>query len=259
MRSRLIAGIALLMILLLLLIRASSGAMSNPFGSLEDLGMWVGAILSLFVLSFLYGDNPVFRFTENLFVGVTAAYWMVMGFWSTLVPKLLGNIAPEIPVALFGMDLPLDVPVSRRLLYCIPLYLGVLLLFRLNRRYRRFSVWPLAFIFGTTAGLRLVVYLETNILGQVRSTINQVIMSGEPSLDPVAFLNACLVALGVVCCLLWFYFTQNKNRVLGAGREVGLWILMVTFGAGFGFTVMGRVALLVGRVEFLLQNWLGFI
>jgi hypothetical protein len=31
---------------------------------------------------------------------------------------------------------------------------------------------------------------------------------------------------------------------------------MVTFGAGFGYTVMGRIALLVGRVEFMLVDWL---
>ena len=145
------------------------------------------------------------------------------------------------------------------MLYCIPLVLGILLLSRLNRRSRRFSVWPLAFIFGTTAGLRLVVYIETDILGQIRSTIMAVVMAGEPTLGPVSLLNACLLAASVACCLSWFYFTQNRNPVLGACRQMGLWILMVTFGAGFGFTVMGRIALLVGRVEFLLQNWLRLI
>jgi hypothetical protein len=32
---------------------------------------------------------------------------------------------------------------------------------------------------------------------------------------------------------------------------------MVTFGASFGYTVMGRISLLVGRLTFLFQDWLG--
>jgi hypothetical protein len=31
---------------------------------------------------------------------------------------------------------------------------------------------------------------------------------------------------------------------------------MISFGAAFGFTVMGRIALLIGRLNFLLLNWL---
>ena len=41
------------------------------------LEMWVGALLTLMILSFLYRDNPFYRFAESLFVGVSAAYWMV--------------------------------------------------------------------------------------------------------------------------------------------------------------------------------------
>jgi len=34
---------------------------------------------------------------------------------------------------------------------------------------------------------------------------------------------------------------------------------MITFGAAFGYTVMGRIALLAGRLEFLLNDWLWLI
>jgi hypothetical protein len=36
-------------------------------------------------------------------------------------------------------------------------------------------------------------------------------------------------------------------------------MLMITFGAAFGYTVMGRIALLAARFEFLLDNWLWLI
>ena len=41
----------------------------------------VAAAMTLGIFSFLAGDNPFYKFTENLFVGVSAAYWMVTGFW----------------------------------------------------------------------------------------------------------------------------------------------------------------------------------
>ena len=34
---------------------------------------------------------------------------------------------------------------------------------------------------------------------------------------------------------------------------------MITFGAAFGFTVMGRIALLAARIEFLFADWLWII
>jgi hypothetical protein len=39
--------------------------------------------------------------------------------------------------------------------------------------------------------------------------------------------------------------------------RVGLVFLMVGFGAGYGYTVMSRVSLLIGRFQFLLETWLG--
>ena len=34
---------------------------------------------------------------------------------------------------------------------------------------------------------------------------------------------------------------------------------MITFGAGFGYTVMGRIALLAERLQFLFDDWLWLI
>ncbi|RME22800.1 MAG: hypothetical protein D6800_10615, partial [Candidatus Zixiibacteriota bacterium] len=50
------------------------------------------AFLTLAIMSFLYADNPIYKFAEHLFVGVSAAYWMTMGFWTTIV----GNLIPRL-------------------------------------------------------------------------------------------------------------------------------------------------------------------
>jgi len=36
-----------------------------------------------------------------------------------------------------------------------------------------------------------------------------------------------------------------------------MYFLMVSFGAGYGYTVMSRISLLIGRLQFLLYDWLG--
>jgi hypothetical protein len=259
MRRRLLITIASLFVLLLLLIRASGGAMDNPFSGAQHLGKWVAAAFTLFALSFLYGDNPFYRFTEHVFVGVTAAYWMVMGFWSTLVPKLMANIVPEIPVLVFGMDYPLNVPLARRLFYCLPLVLGLLLLARLWPRTRWVGAGSLAFIVGTTAGLRLMASLEAGFLQQIGNSIVPLVSLSEKGLAIGPTLNGLILVGGLICCLCYFTFDRRAQGLLRLPSQAGLWILMVTFGAGFGFTVMGRVALLVGRIEFLLHDWLGLI
>jgi hypothetical protein len=259
MTRKLVLALICLVLLLGLLIRASSGAMPNPFLDYQNLGLWVGAALTLFALSFLYGDNPFFRFTEHVFVGVASAYWMVQGFWGTIVPKLLANLAPEITDSLFGMDFPLGVPWTRRLFYALPLLMSGMLLTRLHPRARRAGTWTLAFLVGTTAGLRLIAFLDAGFMTQIQNSVISLVAVSRSGFDLGRTLNAILLTGGVICCLLYFFFSRRETGPVAIAGRFGLAILMVTFGASFGFSVMGRVAVLVGRMEFLLRDWLGII
>jgi hypothetical protein len=38
--------------------------------------------------------------------------------------------------------------------------------------------------------------------------------------------------------------------------RVGITFLMIGFGASFGYTIMGRITLLIGRLHFLFYDWL---
>jgi hypothetical protein len=38
--------------------------------------------------------------------------------------------------------------------------------------------------------------------------------------------------------------------------RLGIIFIMVAFGASFGYTVMGRISLLLGRIYFLFNQWL---
>ena len=50
-----------------------------------------------------------------------------------------------------------------------------------------------------------------------------------------------------------------RDRPVGVASKLGVYFLMVGFGAGSGYTVMSRISLLIGRFLFLIENWLGIV
>ena len=65
--------------------------------------------------------------------------------------------------------------------------------------------------------------------------------------------------VGVLCGLVYFFFSKEHKGFFGGIARVGILVLMLTFGAGFGYTVMARISLLAGRMTFLFGDWLGLL
>ncbi|MFM7807176.1 MAG: hypothetical protein ACKPEA_04500, partial [Planctomycetota bacterium] len=246
----------------------------------RTIGLWVAAFLTLAIFSFLYADNPAYRLGEAIVVGVSAAYWMVVGFWETVVPKLLGTlmplqvkamVQPSLKVPAFGAWSPGTWNAASPDFWpwlqqwgamATATLLGLMLLWRLMPRGGWIAGWPLAFIVGVTAGRRMVTQVESDLMAQAATTMQSVVpaTSGLGMWEGVwATLPGVLVLVGVICCLCYFLFSVQHRGAVGGAARVGVWYLMITFGAAFGFTVMGRIALLADRVEFLFDNWLWII
>ena len=68
-----------------------------------------------------------------------------------------------------------------------------------------------------------------------------------------------MLIVSVLSAIVYFFFSIEHTGVVGQVSRVGVWVLMVTFGAAFGYTVMGRIALLAIRFEFLFDDWLWLI
>ena len=236
----------------------------------RTIGLWIAGFFTLAIFSFLYRDNPFYKFAECVVVGVSAAYWMVVGFWDTIIPNLVQRLAPVFSKEYFtpGMELPSGwTEYWPNLFYLIPLVLGIMLLCRLVPKAGWLSLWPLAFIVGTMAGLRMVGYIEGDLLSQVKETIIPLYVEGSNNSSPFmhvwttiwASVAQILLVVGVLCCLVYFFFSVEHKGVVGGTARVGIWYLMITFGAAFGFTVMGRIALLAARLEFLFDDWFWII
>jgi hypothetical protein len=67
------------------------------------------------------------------------------------------------------------------------------------------------------------------------------------------FSNFLLVA-GLAASLLYFYFSREHTGALRVVSRVGVGFLMISFGASFGYTVMSRISLAIGRARFLLED-----
>lgn len=228
------------------------------FSLSRTIGIWVASLFTLCILSFLYKDNPLYKFAEAVIVGVSAAYWMVVGFWTVMIPNLLGKI---FPAWIQSWAMPGLSPVRDQTwyLFIIPLALGGLLLWRLSPKGGWIARWPLAFIIGTTAGLRLISFLQADFLSQIRNSILPLIVMQDSRFDFWESLKNLLLIGSVMASLVYFFFSIEHKGVVGKVSKVGIWVLMITFGAAFGYTVMGRIALLAIRFEFLFDDWLWLI
>ena len=221
-------------------------------------GTWVAAIFTLCIFSFLYRDNPFYKFAEAVVVGVSAAYWMVVAFWTTLVPNLFGKIWPAL-IQSWAMPGLSTVREDLWFLYLCPLVLGIMLLWRLMPSGAWISRWPLAFTIGAFAGLRMVSFIQADFLSQIRNSIVPLVVFSDGSFDFWASLKNIISVMSILACLVYFFFSFEHKGVVGKTAKVGIWILMITFGAAFGYTVMGRIALLAIRLEFLFHDWLGLV
>ena len=224
----------------------------------RTIGLWLAAIFTLFILSFLVGDNPAYKFAEAMVVGTSAGYVMVIGLWDVFVPNLMGKLLPGVVQGwtLPGMSAEF---VPFWWMYFIPAILIIMLLFQLLPKGGWISRWPIAFFIGITAGYRMIGYVEADLVAQIKAGIVPLWITGEGGFEFWPTFNAILLTVATLSAMIYFFFSIEHKGLVGKTARVGIWFLMITFGASFGYTVMGRIALLAARLEFLFGDWLHFI
>ncbi len=198
-------------------------------------GTWIAAFLTLAALSFLYKDNPFFRFAESLFAGVSLGYYIGIVLNQTLLPNLLE---------------PMQLDFRQNWDLLVPGLLGVMLYMRYVPKIGWVSRYALAIYVTYYIGVEFTRRIHGEVLPQIGRA-----MLPLAHFDFATFVSAVFV-VGVFSVLVYFFFSREHNAVTRPLSRLGVWFLMVSFGAAFGFTVMGRVALLIGRLNFLIQDWI---
>jgi hypothetical protein len=205
----------------------------------ELIGTWIGAFLTLCIFSFLYRDNPFFRLAESLFAGVSLGYYVGIVAVQTLKPNLF--------IPLFS-----DPGGNWDLL--IPLVLGLALYTRYVPKVSWVARIPLAVYVGYFVGINMVQKLQGEVVPQMGNTMVRLLPGN--GLGPMEAINNVIIFLGVLSVLVYFFFSVEHKGIIGAVSRLGIWFLMLGFGAAFGYTVMGRISLLIGRVYYLWSDWI---
>lgn len=208
-------------------------------------GIIVAVGFTLAIYSFLYKDNPVFKIAENLFVGVTLGYTIITVWYNVLKPEVYDGLV----VPFFTAEAP-------KYSLFIPAILGCLMLTRFSRRYSWLSRWAFAFVVGLGAGSAIPRIISSLIIQQVKPTLRPVFVGEETIWSSISTL---LILLGVISVLIYFFFSTEHKGAVGKFSRIGIVFLMISFGASFGYTVMARMSLLIGRLQFLLRDWLGVL
>jgi hypothetical protein len=206
-------------------------------GATVSVWVWVNAFLTLCILSFLYKDNPFFRFAESLFAGMSLGYYIGIVTVQTLQPNLISPLQESFTGNLHYLLL-------------IPMALGIMLYFRYVARVAWVARIALAVYIGYYVGVLMMQKLHGQVLPQTRDTIMPVTTGG------IEALWNLVIIVGVFTVLIYFYFSIEHKGVVGKLSRVGIWFLMISFGASFGYTIMARISLLMGRFSFLVNSWI---
>lgn len=204
----------------------------------------IAAILTVAIFTFLWRDNPFYKFAEHLVVGVSAGYFVVILVTTSLIPKLLDPAKRVLAGASTTLLDPLVI---------IPAILGLLLFTRFIPKYAWISRIPIAYILGVGSGAAIPLVLQTYVIQQIYPTMT--LLQPGAAAGTGALVNNILVLAAVLCGLAYFFFSARHEGIIGGMSKAGIWILMIGFGASFGYTVMSRISLLYGRVDFLVFEW----
>lgn len=198
---------------------------------LSLVGVWCAAFMTLFLFSYIFVDNAFYKFAEHAYIGVAAAYGMVLQIDQMIRPTINNSI---------GRD--------GKYYLIVPIILGLMIYARYFKSINYLARYTVAFMVGVGAGVVLAREFRSYFVLQMTDTM-------RPITGPGGIENL-IVMVGVVTTLTYFFFTLEHKGVVGATAKIGRFTMMVALGAAFGNTVMARVSLFLGRVQFLLGDWL---
>jgi hypothetical protein len=208
----------------------------------------IGFLLTVMVLSYLIGDNPLFRFAIHIFVGVSAGYIAIVALYRVIWPLML------IPLT--------SAPLLERGLLLIPLVLGALLMMKISPR--------LSWLGGPAVGYLVGAGAAVAISGAVLGTIfPQVTAAAEPfdwvsltqrGANPLQSLfNGLVMLIGTIATLAYFHFgarrkedgSVKRSGLIEAVAWVGKLFIALTLGVLFAGVYAAALSALVERIQSL--------
>jgi hypothetical protein len=201
-------------------------------------------LLTLMILSYLIGDNPLFRVAVYGFVGVSAGYAAAVAWWQVLFPKLL---LPLLGGTFF-----------ERLMALIALILGVLLLMKLSPRTAALGNPSLAFLVGVSAAVAVGGAVMGTIIPQTQASINVFNgLSAEKYWLERLFFGSIML-LGTITTLVYFHFGARstpdgpkRSKLVTVLGWIGQVFIAITLGVIFAGVFAAAMTALIERLNFI--------
>ena len=185
----------------------------------------IAALLTVATLSFIYKENPFYRWAEYTVIGITTGNWLVMAIDAIRNAAIGPLLAGEYHVI-------------------IALILGALYFSRLAGApwlYR----YPIAVLTGLGVGFA--------IRGQPGVILSQIQGVMKPLSLDIAGFGVLMALAAVVFGLTYFTYTNEQKGTLGIFSIIGRYFIMAFVGQRFVGEVNAYITILVGRlVEFVL-------
>lgn len=216
----------------------------------EIIGIWIAALLTLAVLSYVIQDNPVFRLTQYLFVGVSAGYAAALAWNHILAPR----------IALLLRDPSGAWP------YSLMLALAALLLGRGWQPTARLAGIPLALLLGVGAAVAIGGVLRGTLVPQMAASIvSLALVDYGGGLRGWAFaLDAAFMLVTTLAVLAAYRYRAAApganalwHRLERHVGQFGRAMILLVLAALLAGAMLSFFSALRGRLDFFLYDWLG--
>ena len=207
---------------------------------------FIAFLFTLFIFSYLIGDNPLFRIAVYIFVGVSAGYVASVAWkqviWSDLFfPLITGTSA-------------------QKALLTIPLILSALLLTKVSPRLTQLGMPTMALLVGISAAVAVGGAVTGTLFPQISATINMFDASSVASAAQFfnMIFNGAWILAGVTTTLVYFHFGARTTKD-GSVRRFGLIeliafigsiFLAITLGVLFAGVYSAALTALIDRLHF---------
>lgn len=197
--------------------------------------IWLCVFFTLGIYSILYRENPWFRIAESVYLGTAVGYAVsqdllyIRNQWSGQWSQSAGMM----------------------LLFAITMVVGLMWYARFNKSTFYLYRWPLAIIVGTGIGMALKTVIFTQFLDQIIAQANTPFFVAG---DLIGTINNILIQIMVPSVLLYFWFTGTirDSAPMKVIEKIARYTMMAGFGSAYGYTILTRYSLFIGRSQYLL-------
>ncbi len=211
--------------------------------SADLISLVIAFLFTVMVLSYLIGDNPLFRVAIYIFVGVSAGYVATVAWWQVIWPDVVLKATTGTP-----MD---------RALLAVPVLLGGLLLMKAWPPLSRLGTPSMGLLAGAAAAVAAGGAVSGTLFPQINATVTAFDPKKFTSVE--SFIDALLILVGVIATLAYFHFgarataegTVRRFRAVELTAVAGSILIAVTLGVLFAGIYSAALTALIERLHFL--------